>query len=248
MDKIQIYLTNYDDINFDAQVACMITRGANKYDDISKFIDTVHKEAWSNERINSILSLPHSKVSRFTNYKFLVFGSSRRFLAQLMTHHIGISVMSGSLQYSDFSKHHPDDMFVVPYELLDKPVERSEYLGTCLGDYKRYVNTCNTCTNDTAGYSMPQGLRNVLYISVNLEELRFIGNQRLCKRNTDETRYVFGKMIEAVVKVTGIDDSLFLPACSHGKCFEDKYCCGKPIESFKTITEYLDEEFPLLRK
>jgi thymidylate synthase (FAD) len=248
MDKIQVYLVSCDDIKFEAQLACMITRGANKYADIDKFIQTILDNSWDIDKVNNILNLPHSKLSRFTTYKFLVFGSSRRFLAQLMTHHTGISVMSGSLQYSDFSKQHLDDMFTVPYELLNKQTERSKYLDSCLDDYTEYVSICKSCSNDTAGYSMPQGLRNVLYISVNLEELRFIGNQRLCRRNTDETRYVFGRMIEEVVKITGIDDRLFLPSCSHGKCFEGKYCCGKPIEPTKTITEYLDEEFPLLRK
>jgi thymidylate synthase (FAD) len=93
---------------------------------------------------------------------------------------------------------------------------------------------------------MPQSLRNVLLVKVNLEELKFIGNQRLCKRNTDETRYVVAKMIQAVVKETGIDGSLFAPTCATRPCPEGTYCCGKPCYDW-SIDDYIKTEFPLLK-
>ena len=248
MNKIKVDLVAYDDVDWYAQVACTVTRAANKYDNPTQLCQAVNKNRWDMKKVNDILKLPHSKISRFIDFTFIITGTSRRFLAQLMTHHIGISVMSGSLQYSDHSKQHLGDMFVVPYKLLEAAdYNTNVYLNKqyeCFEEYKRLVNS-EGIDNDTAGYTMPQSLRNVLLVKVNLEELKFIANQRLCKRNTDETRYVVAKMIQEVVKVTGIDDSLFAPSCVNRPCPEGIYCCGKPCYSW-SIEEYIKQEFPLL--
>jgi thymidylate synthase (FAD) len=249
MNKIRVDLVTYDDVDWYAQVACTVTRAANKYDSPVALCTAVDKNRWDMNKVNEILKLPHSKIARFVDFTFIITGTSRRFLAQLMTHHIGISVMSGSLQYSDHSKQHLDDMFVTPYRLigLDTRDIKDKYLqkqNACFEEYQRLREA--DIDNDTAGYTMPQSLRNVLFVKVNLEELKFIGNQRLCKRNTDETRYVVAKMIQEVVKVTGIDDSLFAPSCYEGPCPEGKYCCGRPEPMFK-INDYLDDEFPKLK-
>lgn len=248
MNKIQVKLVKQDDPAWYAQVACMVTRAANKYDDVDKLLQDVQDNPWSSEKVNQILSLPHSKISRFTDFTFIITGTSRRFLAQLMTHHIGISVMSGSLQYSDHSKRHLEDMFLVPENILvTEDYNAAVYLEkqySCFSEYQRLIK--EGFDNDTAGYTMPQSLRNVLLVKVNLEELKFIGNQRLCKRNTDETRYVVGKMIQEVVNKTGIDDSLFAPNCYKHTCPEGPYCCGRPCFNF-SIDTYLKEEFPNLK-
>lgn len=248
MNKIKVDLVAYDDVDWYAQVACTVTRAANKYDNPAQLCQAVNKNRWDMKKVNEVLKLPHSKISRFIDFTFIITGTSRRFLAQLMTHHIGISVMSGSLQYSDHSKQHLGDMFVIPYKLLETAdYNTNVYLNKqyeCFEEYKRLINS-EGIDNDTAGYTMPQSLRNVLLVKVNLEELKFIANQRLCKRNTDETRYVVAKMIQEVVKVTGIDDSLFAPSCVNRPCPEGIYCCGKPCYSW-SIEEYIKQEFPLL--
>ena len=165
-----------------------------------------------------------------------------------MTHHIGISVMSGSLQYSDHSKRHLEDMFVVPEnvrKLGEDAISGFLYRQqSCFNEYEEMRKA--GIDNDTAGYTMPQSLRNVLLVKVNLEELKFIGNQRLCKRNTDETRYVIAKMIQEVVNKVDIDDKLFVPTCYKYWCPEGQYCCGKPLSDFN-IDTYLKEEFPGLK-
>lgn len=226
----------------------MMTRAANKYDNVESMLNDVQEKPWSIEKINEMLKLPHSKISRFTDFTFIITGSSRRFLAQLMTHHIGISVMSGSLQYSDHSEKHLDDMFVTPYNILVvNDYNKSIYLhgqNECFEEYKRLIE--EGFDNDTAGYTMPQSLRNTLLVKVNLEELKFIGNQRLCRRNTDETRYIVAKMIQEVMHLVGIDDSLFAPSCYKHTCQEGKYCCGNPCKNF-SIEDYLYEEFPILK-
>lgn len=243
-----MYLARWDDPAWYAQVACEVTRAANKYSNPAELLEHIESHPWSNEKVNEMLQLPHSKISRFTDFTFIITGSSRRFLAQLMTHHVGISVMSGSLQYSDHSKRHLDDMFVVPYSLLaDNDYNTAVYLNKQLlafDEYQRLI--AEGIDNDTAGYTMPQSLRNVLLVKVNLEELKFIGNQRLCKRNTDETRYVIAMMIKEVVNKTGIDDGLFAPTCHHQVCPEGKYCCGSPQILFD-INKYIEREFPELK-
>lgn len=249
MNKICVYLAKWDDPAWYAQVACEVTRAANKYDSPGQLLEHVKNNKWDNNKVNEMLHLPHSKISRFTDFTFIITGTSRRFLAQLMTHHVGISVMSGSLQYSDHSKRHLDDMFLVPYNVakagmaaVDKFLNVQE---ECFNEYES-MRLCDI-DNDTAGYTMPQSLRNVLLVKVNLEELKFIANQRLCKRNTDETRYVIAKMVEAVVNIVGIDDDLFAPTCYRSSCPEGKYCCGKPIFYNFKIVDYLEDEFPLLK-
>lgn len=248
MNKIKVELATFDDVCWNAQLACTVTRAANKYDDAHQLCRAIDENRWDMKKVNEMLKLPHSKIARFIDFTFVITGTSRRFLAQLMTHHIGISVMSGSLQYSDHSKQHLQDMFVIPYKLLEKggpyTYEFYEAQKACFEEYKKLCEA--GVDNDTAGYTMPQSLRNVLLVKVNLEELRFIANQRLCKRNTDETRYVIAKMIQAVVKNTGIDDSLFAPSCVERPCPEGKYCCGKPCYIF-SIDGYLASEFPALR-
>ena len=246
MNKIKVELVDYDAIDWYAQVACTVTRAANKYASPAELCQAVNENRWDMKKINEMLKLPHSKIARFIDFTFIITGTSRRFLAQLMTHHIGISVMSGSLQYSDHSKQRLDDMFVVPYKLLNSD-EIFDYLNkqeSCFDEYNELIKA--GIDNDTAGYTIPQSLRNVLFVKVNLEELKFIANQRLCKRNTDETRYVIAKMIQAVVNKTEIDDDLFAPTCVIRPCPEGKYCCGKPCYSW-SIDDYIKTEFPLLK-
>lgn len=48
--------------------------------------------------------------------------------------------------------------------------------------------------HDAAGYATPQGLRNVLLISTTPYQWKHIISQRVCRRNTDETRIVMLKV------------------------------------------------------
>ncbi|MBR4889733.1 MAG: FAD-dependent thymidylate synthase [Clostridia bacterium] len=263
MNKIQVKLIGIDDIAINTEIACKMTRAGNSLEDIEKFINNLGN--FNEDKVNEMLKLPHSKISRFTTMKFLIVGASRRFLSQLITHHVGVDIMSGSLQYSDHSKKYLDDMFVVPYNLLavNEEDEIQAYKDKLKEMHKFYETIIEAgYTNDDAGYAMPMALRNCLFVQINLEALKWIGNQRLCKRNTDETSYVIGRMIEELINVTDIDDSLFMPTCYHSHCQEGKYCCGKPINKNYsiepltgmiidyepcTIKQYLDERFVAIR-
>lgn len=243
MNNITVKLIDHtSDIPMYTQLACTTTRAANKYLTADELINGISKR-WPMEKVKDILRLPHSKIKRFVRFTFIVSGASRRFLAQLSTHQVGIDLdyMSGSLQYSDHSKQSLQDKFVVPYALLDSDL-RTPYLQHESDTYLMYCNLINNgIDNDSAGYVMPESLRNVIMINVNLEELCYIGKQRLCKRNTPEITYVVAKMIKLVCDTCGLDFSMFLPNC----CNEGVYSCGEPISEL-TADEFLKINFPLL--
>ena len=254
MDKIKVKLVSHDDLAAVA-TACKITRSMGKVDDIYRL-----KNDWSKEKIQSMLEYPHSKLGRFTDFNFLILGASRRFLSQIITHHVGCDLISGSLQYSDMTNNtiYAHNMFVVPYSIICKAETEDEngLINTWIIDY--YIKSQLKCLetyeslrehdidNDTAGYVMPMASRNNIYLKVNLEELRFIANQRLCRRNTDETRYVVGLMVEEVIKATGLKDELFMPTCHDRPCPEGRYSCGCPVMC-NTIKELLDIDFVNIR-
>lgn len=254
MDKIKVKLVSHDDLAAVA-TACKITRSMGKVDDIYQL-----KNDWSKEKIQSMLEYPHSKLGRFTDFNFLILGASRRFLSQIITHHVGCDLISGSLQYSDMTNNtiYANNMFVVPYSIICKAETEDEngLINTWIIDY--YIKSQLKCLetyeslrehdidNDTAGYVMPMASRNNIYLKVNLEELRFIANQRLCRRNTDETRYIVGLMVEEVIKATGLKDELFMPTCHDRPCPEGRYSCGCPVMC-NTIKELLDIDFANIR-
>lgn len=241
MDKIDVQLIHCDNYKFLTQLACLITRGANKFKNVDELLSAIRNSPWDDDKIKDTLKLPHSKISRFTDFIFVITGASRRFLAQLTTHHVGISIMSGSLQYSDYSKNTLENAFVVPYDLLKMKNENlvNKYNALQLNKLNEYCNLIELgLSNDDAGYVMPQALRNVLLVKINLEELINICKTRLCKRNTIETRYVIAKMLESVLNVCDLDFELFKPNC----CNEGKYSCKQPLR-VKSINEYLATEF-----
>lgn len=249
MNKIKVELLDYTSPNKLVQLSCLVTRGANKFSSPSDLLDKIENNPWTDKQIIEMLSLPHSKLSRFLDYTFIITGTSRRFLAQLTTHHIGISIMSGSLQYSNHANASLDDKFTIPYEILSADdMSKDYFLNACdaaMTDYSALVKSFGF-KNDTAGYCAPEALRNILLVKVNLEELRYIANQRLCNRNTDETSYVVGLMVEQVIKTCSLPDKWFMPSCANDKCKESKFSCGKPVTE-KTITELLDNRFSKIR-
>ena len=84
----------------------------------------------------------------------------------------------------------------VPYEILTAPKAIQEmYLESCKSDMDCYEELCAAgIGHDAAGYATPQGLRNVLIISATPYQWKHIIGQRVCRRNTDETRIVLLKI------------------------------------------------------
>lgn len=201
--------------------------------------------------LRTIVSLPHGTITRFSPITIAIVGASRRFLAQARTHQVGMTYVSASLQYSDYSDQAD---FVVPYEMLGENANEREarriYLKSCMrsmNNYKFLINDCGM-SNDTAGYAAPQGLRNILIIQGNTESWAHFIRKRSCNRNTLETQYVALKIWEELLQTVD-GDSMFCnvgPDCLAGKCMEGKFSCGKPMKD--TPTELISALFPKVKE
>lgn len=200
----------------------------------------------------------HGTIKRFTPITIAIVGASRRFLAQARTNQVGFNYVSASLQYSDYSD---TAEFVVPYEILVKSGEAKDiYLKSCensMSDYK-YLIEEHGCSNDTAGYAAPQGLRNILIMQGNHEAWLHFLKLRTCHRNTNETQYVAFRIWEELLKTDGGEEMFKYagPDCMYGICREGKMCCGKPMKQIPKLAEksgisiprlIINENWPLLK-
>ncbi len=201
--------------------------------------------------LKTVVGLPHGTITRFTPITIAIVGASRRFLAQARTHQVGMTYVSASLQYSNYSG---QASFAVPYEMLGNEVNELEarrvYLKSCTQDMNNYKYLIDECgmSNDTAGYAAPQGLRNILIMQGNNESWAHFVRMRACNRNTLETQYVALRIWEALLNTVD-GEQLFSnvgPDCITGKCREGKFSCGKPMSG--TPTEIIGALFPKLRK
>lgn len=211
----------------------------------------------SDTTVENMCALPHPTIQKFGLINIAVVGASRRFLAQITRHQNEIKFMSGSLQYSDYSD---DAQFCVPYEITkwdhDVGVDTgygiahdyalTQYLNSCKQSMDDYRKASEFIGHDAAGYMAPQGMRNVLVMSVLPFELKHIISQRCCNRNTLETQYVMLKVWELLWAWPMFRDCG--PFCTYGPCMEGRMCCGNPMTADMTPTDILKRQFPLLYK
>lgn len=218
----------------------------------------------------------HKTIRRFTPITVAIVGASRRFLAQIRTHSVGLNFVSASLQYSDYSG---KGRFVVPYAIMEKDVNfkdpiadvgilgavpnfdtphRNYYLDQCEKAMNAYEIIAKDTDNDTAGYVAPQGLRNILIIQGNHDAWLNMIKLRTCNRNTVETQYVVLRIWEELLKTQDGEAMLEFagPDCAFGGCKEGKFCCGEPwrqkVRDAKTMSislprHIIDQRWPLLK-
>ena len=197
--------------------------------------------------VKNMCALPHPTIQKFGLINVAIVGSSRRALAQLTRHQNEVKFMSASLQYSDYSD---EADFCVPYEILEAGLEK-HYLRNCQSamiDYKAYTSVVG---NDPAGYVAPQGLRNILIISALPFQWKHMISQRICNRNTTETKYVLLKIWEELYKLSPEMFNIRVSGAGCQKssgCQEGKLCCGKPFSKHATPTDILEADYPLLMK
>lgn len=250
MDKIEIQVLN-PDVLIDARkmMACgaRLTQSGEKIKNLWE-LEVLYNKPATDKFISSLCKLPHATLQRFVTINVAVVGASRRFLAQITRHQAGVCFMSASLQYSNYGD---DADFVIPYGLHVKnygdALLQETYLDTCKKSMKMYKNLVDGgFSNDDAGYMAPQGLRNVLLISANPYEWKHMISQRVCRRNTPETRYVMLKIWEALF---ALDPVIFAPEitgpfCMTGGCQEGRMSCGNALRKFLTPTDILHIDFP----
>lgn len=205
------------------------------------FMDLYEKE-YTEQTVANLANLPHPTLQKFAVINVAIVGASRRFLAQITRHQNEVKFMSASLQYSDYSD---EADFVVPYELLNNPLKDS-YILDCKETMDKYKHLIDSgIDNDSAGYVAPQGLRNILIISATPYQWKHMICQRVCRRNTAETRYVMLKIWKELYELS---PELFSGGCfcMTGSCKEGKMSCGKPIPEGATPDEIIKADFPLL--
>lgn len=206
----------------------------------------LYEKSYTAKTAQTMVNLPHPTIQKFGVVNAVIVGASRRFLAQITRHQNEVKYMSASLQYSNYSN---DADFVVPYELLDKPEEERQYLESCKTAMDAYRNAvAKGCPADAAGYMAPQGLRNVLIISATPYQWKHMIGQRICRRNTTETRYV---MLRIWQQLFELNPTLFSSGttgmfCVKTKCIEGQMSCGKILKKDLTPTQMLEMDFPLL--
>ena len=209
----------------------------------------LYEKSFSDDTVAAIGGLPHPTVQKFAVITVAVVGASRRFLAQITRHQNEVKFMSASLQYSNYTGQAD---FAVPYEVLTAPkVIQEMYLESCKSDMDCYEELCAAgIGHDAAGYATPQGLRNVLVISATPYQWKHIIGQRVCRRNTDETRIVLLKIWQELYTLS---PALFAPAlagpfCQQDKCLERKMTCGKKLKPDMTPEDILKADYPALLK
>lgn len=244
-----------------AALARLTQRGHN-----IKSLDDI-KQLWqqpaSPALIDAMMKMElHGTIKRFTPITVAIVGASRRFLAQARTNQVGFNYVSASLQYSDYSD---AAQFVVPYALYEKFEKDSTidwpaaYLESCMESLGTYRWIARETDNDTAGYAMPQGLRNILIMQGNHEAWLHFIQTRTCNRNTNETQYVALRIWEELLKTHGGEDMFKYAGsdCMFGKCREGKMCCGNPMRKYLKIAEetnvtvpraIINEQWPLLKE
>lgn len=248
MKNIQIALLNPQALS-DAErmmVGCArLTQRGHNIKNMDDLLELFNKE-YSESTVSSMVKLPHPTIQKFGVLNFAIVGASRRFLAQITRHQNEVKFMSASLQYSDYSG---EADFTVPYNLMNDPIVLDQYLEHCrvaMGEYASVVQ--QGYDNDSAGYLAPQGLRNILIISATPFQWKHMISQRVCRRNTDETRYVMLRIWEQLYKLnpTFFSRTSTGPFCMRGRCMEGRMGCEKPIQKYKTPSEIIAQDYPLL--
>lgn len=223
--------------------AARLTQSGHKIQSAEDFMGLYNKP-YSEATVASMVTLPHPTIQKLAAINLVVVGASRRFLAQITRHQNEVKFMSASLQYSDYTG---VAGFTVPYNVIEEGLT-DEYLENCEAQMMEYDRMAERVGNDAAGYLAPQGLRNVLIISATPYQLKHMISQRVCRRNTDETRLVMLMIWDELMKLS---PGLFKdagPFCMNGPCKEGKMTCGIPIGREMTPAEIIADYFPLLNK
>lgn len=243
MDKIEVHIMNPYVIKqaTDMMVcAARLTQRGHKISRMNDFIK-LYARGYTSETAQSLAALPHTTLQKFAVINVAVVGASRRFLKQITRHQNEVKFMSASLQYSDYSG---QASCVVPYEILGTVFEDA-YIKNCtaaMEEYKQMID--HGLDNDSAGYITPQALRNILVISATPYQWKYMIGQRVCRRNTSETRYIMLKIWEQLQRYGHTLFSGCGPFCMQGGCQEGKMSCKNPLNADMSAEDILKKDFP----
>ena len=250
MKNIEVKILNPDAIG-DAErmmvAGARLTQRGHNIKTMEDFM-RLYKSSYSENTVHNMCSLPHPNIQRFGMVNVAIVGASRRFLAQITRHQDDVHFISASLQYSDYSN---EAAFCVPYALTKMDAEHlgqaqykenyyvSNYFKTqqqAMAEYEQAIK--QGVDNDSAGYMMPHGLRNVIVIGATPFQWKHMIAQRVCRRNTPETAYVMSLVWEALIQESAMFDNAG-PFCVEGSCKEGKMSC-KHFYMDKAVSDYME--------
>lgn len=246
MNHIEVAILEDNTIKSAENLMALAARLTQRNEKITCMEDllALHQWKYSPTLIKNLCSMPHPTLQKFGTVTIAIVGASRRFLAQITRHQNEVKFMSGSLQYSDMSQ---AAQFVVPYEMMADAEACQAYERSCVEALEVYEELIkHGCDHDSAGYLMPQGMRNTLLISATPYQWKHMIKQRACRRNTDETRYVMLKCWELLVEANPTLFSDIKVPCQAGRCEEGVMCCNHPVYKADTPTSILHQDFPLI--
>lgn len=176
------------------------------------------------ENINKIPSerfmrLPHTTLRRMSYLTVAIIGLSTKAVSQLRTHAKHLTFLSTSTQYSNFANR--EDNFVQVSDM-----QTDEYYKKLEDTYRDLLQ--KGYTNDEASYILPQSLRKTLIVSGSLADWEYVLQTRLCKRNSDEVRYVSNMIVNEINQQ--IDKAFTVnmkPNCQLEGCKEDYLSCKR---------------------
>ena len=243
MRKIEVKILNPESIDQAEKLmvcAARLTQRGHQITCLKDFMD-LYESTYKRSTVENLVKLPHPTIQKFSVINVVIVGASRRFLAQITRHQNEVKYMSASLQYSDYSG---VEDFVVPYELLDTYQEKV-YLEQSKEAMKSYQELVQSgVDHDSAGYCAPQGMRNILLISATPYQLKHMIRQRICRRNTAETRYVMLRIWEELISQNAELFSDCGPFCMNGSCEEGAMTCGKSIPATMKVADIIRVDFP----
>lgn len=270
MNKIEVKILNEGAIADGERMLVAGARLTQRGHNIKSMDDfmALYRQHYSDDTVKNMCSLPHPNIQRFALINVAIVGASRRFLAQITRHQDDVHFISASLQYSDYSH---EAAFCVPYELTRKDAAHegmaefqenyyvSNYFKTqmqAIAEYEQAIK--QGVDNDSAGYMMPHGLRNVIVIGATPFQWKHMISQRVCRRNTPETAYVMNLIWEALIRCSAMFDNAG-PFCTEGACKEGKMSCrhfymDKAVSDYMEAhncylpTAFLDVNYPLIRQ
>ena len=270
MNKIEVKILNEGAIADGERMlvaGARLTQRGHNIKSMDDFMALYHQH-YSDDTVKNMCSLPHPNIQRFALINVAIVGASRRFLAQITRHQDDVHFISASLQYSNYSD---KAAFCVPYELIRRDAEREGHAAHVENYYvNNYLRTQMTAMsayekaiecgvdNDSAGYMMPHGLRNVIVIGATPFQWKHMIAQRVCRRNTPETAYVMNLVWEALIRCSAMFDNAG-PFCTEGACKEGKMSCKHFYQDVAVSdymeahncylpTAFLDVNYPLIRQ
>lgn len=260
MNRIEVKVLNPEAIWTAEQqmiFGCRLTQRGHQIKNMDDLV-ALYDKSYTQATVDNIMKLPHTTPKRFGMIAVAVVGASRRFLAQITRHQDDVHFMSASLQYSNYAN---EADFCVPYEVMEKGMI-DQYLAAERAAMEAYKAANEQgLDNDACGYMAPQGLRNILIINATPFEWMHMISQRVCRRNTSETRYVMCLIWEALWPYSHMFHESCLPDCGQAcGCREGaKFSCKHKFvdnavdERFESTdycipTAFLDVNYPLIRR